>query len=191
MGVPVIFPIISSFLLVVALALVFLWRREQKRAATTATLTHILAGHANTATTPFELLQQAGPGGWVQLAKGGDLSPGVFANMKSCPCRMTYTCATNVFPINAWPNPNPNPINLFPWNAPPRAPEPWPCPGKCVVVCIKVWRGWCVMSGPLGQLQVNVSTLAQYHCKEPTDPDVNKPPEGEELPKPKKPDVEL
>lgn len=193
MGAPVILPVIAVLLLVGVAALGFLWSRERRRAQTLAGLTHVLAGHADVANTPFELLQQAG-GQWVQLAKGGDVSAGIFANMNSCPCRMTYTVATNIFPINAWPNPKPNPVAGFPWNAPPRQREPWPCPGACVIVPIKIWRGWMVMQGPQGQLQVNIHTFTQYHCKEPTDPDINKPPEGWELPprppEPEKPDVE-
>lgn len=187
MGASVIFPFIALILFIAVLALMFLWRRERQRAEASANLAHVLAGHADAATTPFELLQQAG-GQWAQLAQGGDNSAGIFANMNSCPCRMTYTCATNVIPLNAWPNPKPNPVNFFPWNAPPRQREPWPCPGTCVIVPIKIWRGWRVMQGPRGQLQLNVNTFTQYHCKEPTDPDINKPPEGWELP-PKPPDV--
>jgi len=180
--------IVFVILLAAALTLAWLWRRERQRADGLANLANVLAGHAKAAETPFDLLQQAA-GNWVRLAQGGDNSAGVFANINSCPCRMTYTVATNIIPINRWPNPNPNPVLGFPWNAPPREAEPWPCPGNCVIVPIKIWRGWVVMQGPQGQLQVNIHTFTQYHCKEPTDPDINKPPDGWELP-PRPPDVE-
>ena len=148
----------------------------------------VLAGHARAADTPFELLQQAAQQ-WVQIASGGDNRPGVFNNLDACPCQHTYSCASRTIAINAWPNPVPNPIRGFPWNAPPRAPAPWNCRGNCLIVPTRIWRGWSVMQGPKGQLQVNINTFTQYHCKEPDDPDINKPPDGYELP-PKPPDSE-
>lgn len=146
----------------------------------------VLAGHANAAGVAFELLQQAAQfGDWVELASGGDNHAGTFSNRDSCPCRHTYTCKTITFQLNAWPNPNPNPLQRFPWNAPPREKELWPCPEPCVFVCTEVWRGWRVLRNvKTGQIQMNINTFAQYHCKEPSDPDRDKPPKGEELPPP-------
>lgn len=168
-------------LIAAALGLGWLWLTERRRAAAQANLAAVLAGHARD-DTPFELLQQAG-GGWVELASGGDTKTrGTFANMKSCPCRMTYTCATKSIALNAWPNPNPNPVAGFPWNAPPRKAEPWPCPGTCVVVPIKIWRNWSVVQNANGNIVIHIHTLTQYHCKLPDDPDINKPPEGWQLP---------
>jgi hypothetical protein len=179
------FEIASLILLVAALGLGWLWWQQQRRAAGLANLAHALAGHADAAHTSFGLLQQAA-GGFVQLAQGGDNSAGVFANMDSCPCRQTYTCATDTIQLNAWPNPNPNPVLGFPWNAPPRERETWDCPGNCVIVPIKIWRGWVVVQLANGQILMHIHTFTQYHCKEPDDPDINKPPEGWELPpKPK------
>jgi hypothetical protein len=120
-----IFEIASLVLLAAAFGVGWLWWQQQRRAARLANLVHALAGHADAATTPFELLQQAA-GGFKQLTQGGDNSAGIFANMDSCPCRMTYTCASKIMPLNAWPNPNPNPVLGFPWNAPPREREPGP-----------------------------------------------------------------
>ena len=172
-------------LLVAALWLGWMWLSEKRRADGLAGLASALAGHAaghaDAANTPFELLQQAG-GGFVLLAQGGDNSAGIFANMDSCPCRQTYTCATKTLVLNRWPNPNPNPVAGFPWNAPPRAPEPWPCPGNCVIVPTKIWRGWVVVQLAPGVILMHIHTFTQYHCKEPTDPDIGEPPEGYELP---------
>jgi hypothetical protein len=85
--------------------------------------------------------------------------------------------------------PNPNPVKGFPWNAPPRDPELLPCPGNCVIVCTKVWRGWVVVQHQNGVINMHIHTFAQYHCKEPTDPDRNKEPEGEKLPPEPKPET--
>lgn len=172
--------------LAVAPVLGWMWWREKRRADGLAHLANVLAGHAaghaDSATTPFELLQQGGGGNIAVLAKGGDNSAGVFANMNACPCRQTYTCATRTVALNRWPNPNPNPVAGFPWNAPPRAPEPWPCPGNCVIVPMKIWRGWVVVRLPNGAILMHIHTFTQYHCKEPTDPDIGRPSEGYELP---------
>jgi hypothetical protein len=185
----------STIFLCIALAALALWlgwkwRGERRRAQFLQYQAVVLAGHADPARTPFELLQQAVPvPQWTQLAKGGDLHAGVFDNKDQCPCRHTYTCASTIIALNAWPNPVPNPVAGFPWNAPPREKELLPCPGNCVAVCTEVWRGWTVVQNQAnGKIQIVINTLAQYHCKEPKDPDASKPPKGEELP-PKPGDV--
>ena len=167
----------------VAAAAWVIWRLQQERGRANALQRHIIAltGHADLARTPVDFLQQ-GFGGFTELANGGDNSAGVFANMDACPCRKTYTCATTTIVLNAWPNPAPNPVFGFPWNAPPRDPEPWPCPANCVVVCTDVWRGWVVVQLANGQILMHIHTFAQYHCKLPTDPERENPPRGEELP---------
>lgn len=148
----------------------------------------VLAGLADRSRAPFELLQQAigqaAPvNDWVELANGGDNRAGTFEGMDNCPCRRTYTCATDTIALNAWPNPNPNPINQFPWNAPKPKAEPWDCPGDCVVVCTRIWRGWSVWKDTTtGNIQLNINTFAQYHCKKPDDPANDKAPQGGELP---------
>jgi hypothetical protein len=165
------------------------WRLTQRRLDAARHLGVALAGHAAEG-TPFELLQQAG-GRAGELASGGDNSPGTFDNRDSCPCRHSYTCATKTIQLNAWPNPKPNPVAGFPWNAPPRKMETWACPGNCVIVPTRIWRGWRVVQLANGTILMHIHTFTQYHCKEPTDPDINKVPEGgilppkpEEMPKP-------
>jgi hypothetical protein len=159
-------------------------RKLRARIRALEALAGVLAGHADAARTPFELLQQAAQvTDWWQIAEGGDTSAGAIDNLDSCPCQHTYTVATTTLVLNAWPNPNPNPVVGFPWNAPPRAPADLRCSGTCVQVCTKVWRGWSVVKErTTGKLQMNICTFAQYHCKEPTDPDKDKKPDGEELP---------
>jgi hypothetical protein len=183
---------VAVVLFVVACGLGLALFRERSRAAGLARRGAVLAGHARNPDMPFQLLLQGDWGdedAWRLIASGGDNKPGRFANRGICPCQHTYTVATNFFAINAWPNPVPNPLRGFPWNAPPPAPEPWACPGNCVLVATKVWRGWDVLQGPNGQLEFQVHTFTQYHCKKPNDPDIGKPPEGAELP-PKPPELE-
>ncbi len=173
---------LSIILFVIALWLGWKLAAERRRVAGLKTYASMLAGYADLGRAPFEVLQQI-TFDWVQIAQGGDNSPGTFANMNACPCRHTYTCATIQFPLNAWPNPNPDPTKGFPQNAPPRAREPWPCPGNCLIVPTKIWRGWDVQQNTkTGAIVLNINTFCQYHCKEPTDPDINKAPEGAMLP---------
>ena len=161
-------------------------RRLQARIADLERFAGILVGAADPTFAPFELRQQGAKlGDWWMVAQGGDTSPGTIDNLGACPCEHTYTVATTTFVLNVWPNPNPNPIAGFPWNAPPRK-LPYAfekCSGNCVQVCTKVWRGWMVVQNrTTGAIHLDISTFAQYHCKTPTDPDVKKKPEGEELP---------
>jgi hypothetical protein len=173
--------LVAAVLVVAVLFAGWLWYCERRRAEALSQLCIALAGHADAARAPFELLQQAGRRR-VELARGGDNRPGTFDNPGQCPCRHTYTCATKTIVLNAWPNPNPNPVRGFPWNAPAREAEPWSCPGNCVVVCTRVWRGWVVVRLANGAILMHIHTYAQYHCKEPGDPDVNRAPAGEALP---------
>jgi hypothetical protein len=174
--------LIAAILAVAVVVLFRRWRQQQRVAEGFFARASVLAGHADLSRTPFDLLQQGiGVPRITILAQGGNLKAGVFAGLGKCPCQHTYTVATTIFPLNAWPNPIPNPLAGFPWNAPPRQPEPWQCPGNCVVVCTEVWRGWMVVQLN-NRIQMNIHTFAQYHCKPPNDPDAGKPPQGEELP---------
>ena len=175
------FPLLAATLAVALILVAWQWRRQQRLTDTFRGLATVLAGYADPRRTPFELLQQV-IGGPVAIAQGGDNHAGIFGTLGSCPCQHTYTVASILIPINAWPNPAPNPLAGWPWNAPPRAPEPWQCPAGCGLVCTDVWRGWMVVQMPNGNLQMNLHTYAQYHCKLPNDPDAGKPPRGEELP---------
>jgi hypothetical protein len=194
---------VAVVLFVIAAGLGLALLRERSRRARLTRTATLLAGHARNPDMPFPLLFQGdwgddggwGWGGWGEepewrlIASGGNTQAGKFANRGICPCQHTYTVATNFFPINAWPNPVPNPLRAFPWNTPPSAPEPWKCPGNCVLVATKVWRGWDVIQGANGKLEFQAHTFTQYHCKPPNDPDIGKPPEGAELP-PRPPEVE-
>jgi hypothetical protein len=159
-------------------------RKTQARISALETLAGVLAGHADPATTPFALRQMAANiGDWWQIDEGGDTQAGEIDHLGACPCEHDYTVATTNFVLNAWPNANPNPVAGFPWNAPPRKASTVACTGNCILVCTKVWRGWSVVQNrKTGAVEMNISTLAQYHCKEPADPDAGKKPEGEELP---------
>jgi len=51
----------------------------------------------------------------------------------------------------------------------------WKCPDDCVQVMTHTWQGWDLdTDGKVWQLAC--STLAQYHCKKPDDPECNKEP---------------
>jgi hypothetical protein len=40
-----------------------------------------------------------------------------------------------------------------------------------------IWHGWSAyVNAANGQMVFNCMTFAQYHCKLPNDPDINKPP---------------
>jgi hypothetical protein len=116
-----------------------------------------------------------GIGDWVQIAQGGNTKPGIIGGLDQCPCQKEYTVATNQVAINAWPNPaQVNACN----NAPPAAEKPgFKCADNCIQVMTHLWHGWTVMQNTkTGQILFNCETFAQYHCKKPDDPDVNKPP---------------
>lgn len=101
--------------LIVVAALCWGLHRQRRRVQTLVNQVTVLAGHADAARTPFELLQQAaGINDWVELANGGDNHSGTFDNRDNCRCRHSYTCATNTIQLNGWPNPNPNPIQQSP-----------------------------------------------------------------------------
>lgn len=62
-------------------------------------------------------------------------------------------------------------------NPPPPDGAVWKCADDCVQVMTHIWRGWMVVRHQrTGQLKLNCETFAQFHCKKPSDPDVEKPP---------------
>ena len=170
--------LLAGVLVAVVIGLAWAWRREQRITAGLRMRVAVLAGHADPSRTPFVLLQQHS----IEIARGGDLREGTFENYGLCPCQHSVTCATIDFILNRWPNPVPNPLAGFPWNAPPRSTDTWTCQDGCVRVCTEVWRNWSVVQSPRRGIVLCINTFAQYHCKLPDDPAVNDPPRGEELP---------
>jgi hypothetical protein len=177
--VETIMELLAGVLVAVIVGVVWAWRREQRASAALRRRLAVLAGHVDPLRTPFVLLQQRLP---IEVARGGDLREGTFDNLGQCPCQHSVTCATIDFRLNRWPNPVPNPLAGFPWNAPPRSTVTWTCPDGCVRVCTDVWRNWSVVQSVNGGFVLCINTFAQYHCKLPDDPASHEPPRGEELP---------
>jgi hypothetical protein len=125
---------------------------------------------------PFEEIEPLfGFGEWKEIAKGGNVNPGRFGGRGSCPCQSEYTVANNQVIINAWPNPAQ--VAACANNPPPPQAAWWKCPDDCVQVMTHMWRGWTVVKNRKnGQLRFNCYTFAQFHCKKPGDPDIEKPP---------------
>ena len=170
--------LLAGALVAVIIVVGWAWRRERRATAALRRRVAVLAGHADPSRTPLALLQQDS----IEVARGGDLREGTFENFDICPCQRTVTCATIDFILNRWPNPAPNPLLGFPWNAPPRSTDTRPCTGDCVLVCTDVWRNWSVVVSPRRGIVLCINTFAQYHCKLPDDPERELPPRGEELP---------
>jgi hypothetical protein len=125
---------------------------------------------------PFQQIEPVlFPFEWTVVARGGDTRPGRTGGVGNCPCQSEYTVATDQSIINAWPN---QAAVVACANNPPAADLPfWSCSDDCVRVWTHVWRGWMVVRHRgTGQLRFNCHTFAQYHCKKPDDPALDKPP---------------
>jgi hypothetical protein len=125
---------------------------------------------------PFGLPLQGWPfGQWKHIASGGNTKAGVTGGFGNCPCQKQYTVATIqvVFPAR----PNAAQIAAATFNKP--APDKLVvhCEDNCVSVMTHIWHGWVLLQDTVtGQFLLNNETFAQFHCKKPNDPDVEKPP---------------
>lgn len=112
---------------------------------------------------------------WRHVAGGGDNDEGNIGGRGRCPCQKEYTVATR----RTWYLRPPNRLRRQACllNPPAPAPAEWKCAEDCVQVMTHVWHGWTlVRSRWTGIYQLNCHTFAQYHCKRPDDPDVERPP---------------
>ena len=126
---------------------------------------------------PFGLeLLQAGPFlRYKEIARGGNTKRGKTGGFGNCPCQMQYTVATIQVRFPA----RPNAAQIAGAIANPPAPDRLlvPCAGICIHVMTHTWTGWVLLQDlQTGQFLLNNHTFAQWHCKLPNDPDVEKPP---------------
>lgn len=125
---------------------------------------------------PFGLVAQAGPfRRWTEQARGGNTKRGVTGGFGNCPCQKQYTVATIQVNFPA----RPNAAQIAAATANPPAPDNLlvPCKGNCVNVMTHIWHGWVLLlDNQTGNFLLNNHTFAQWHCKLPNDPDVEKPP---------------
>lgn len=158
-------------LALIGVTLIFYRRNEELRERLLETAPYLRAGGAN----DDWIDRLMGWGRWKVIAQGGDNRSGKFRNLGFCPCESGYTVNTNQVIINAWPNPAQVAACVA---GPPavKAPE-WKCKDDCINVLTHVWHGWDVVQDQNNrQLKFNCNTFGQYHCKQPTDPDAEKPP---------------
>jgi hypothetical protein len=125
---------------------------------------------------PFGLPLQGWPfQRWQLVASGGNTNAGVTGGLGNCPCQKEYTVKTIqvVFPAR----PNAAQIAAATFNKPAPDKPAFPCKDNCVNVMTHIWHGWLLFQDTVtGQCLLNNETFAQFHCKKPNDPDVEKPP---------------
>jgi hypothetical protein len=164
---------------------------QWKRAAAINKLLEETAPFLIRAGFPFGLAADFGPfRRWKLVEQGGNTKRGNTGGRDHCPCQKEYTVAT--IQVNFPARPNAAQIAAATANPPAPDNRVWPCNGNCVNVMTHVWHCWYLMlDNQNGTFLLNSHTMAQFHCKLPTDPDVEKPPEqtdpGVQPPKPPDP----
>src|SRR4051812_15643384 len=147
----------------VAVAVVFWLRNRDLAARLRRTAPYLIAGGA-----PAPVVGHlTGLLGWDVIDQGGDLGDGVIGGIGHCPCQHEYTVATTMVPLAAKPNAAQIPGLLA---YPLAAAAEWKCPEDCIQVMTHTWQCWLLETDG-ATWQLACSTLAQYHCKKPDDPD--------------------
>jgi hypothetical protein len=112
---------------------------------------------------------------WRFVEKGGVTDPGIVADLGRCPGMRVYTVRTQQTFHPSRPNSERLKVCL---TGPPRPAEPSDrCADDCLMVRTHIWHGWTLSQNvTTRQWLLNCYTFAQYRCRKPGDPKLNKPP---------------
>ena len=112
---------------------------------------------------------------WKYVTRGGNTRFGVHGGHGACPCERNFTINT----VQKFYDKRPTRKQLKDGlkNPPPHNPIGHKCAGDCVHVLTHLWHGWMLYHHPRKKRwRVNFVTFAQFHCKNPDDPDRKRKP---------------